>query len=251
MSAHPPSRRSAPAAFGLATLVALGALLAGAGAAGAQNLVVNPHFHDDDLDWEFGPGTDLVWAPTPDESDCDSSGSGVVISGGHRQRPLRRAQPVHRARRRDRDPRPAPPPRLRHADPAPRVLYRRELRRPPRSQRLGLLGRDAHRVVDRHARRRRSQQRRRRATDRHRDRPGTARAGGRRRPRDAVRADLPRRLRGQRARLAHPLPLDDPLIRRAAPPPTRFGVQFPEDPARRSPYALPVPPPEGGPSDEE
>lgn len=83
MPVRPSARRSAPAARGLAALVLSGlvaALLGGAGAAAAQNRVDNPHFHDDDLGWEFGPGADLVWSPAPDESDCASSGSGIVVS---------------------------------------------------------------------------------------------------------------------------------------------------------------------------
>jgi hypothetical protein len=63
--------------FALAALIAV---CGGAATAAAQNLVANAHFHDDDLEWEFGPGTDLVWSPAPDESDCATSGSGIVIS---------------------------------------------------------------------------------------------------------------------------------------------------------------------------
>lgn len=80
MSIAPIARRSVPASPGLVALFALGALLAGAGAGIAQNRVDNPHFDDDELGWDFGPGSDLVWAPIPDESDCASSGSGVVVS---------------------------------------------------------------------------------------------------------------------------------------------------------------------------
>lgn len=56
------------------------ALCGGVGPASAQNLVDNPHFHDDELGWEFGPGTNLVWSPTPDASACADSGSGIVVS---------------------------------------------------------------------------------------------------------------------------------------------------------------------------
>jgi hypothetical protein len=42
--------------------------------------VDNPHFHSDELGWQFGPGADLVWTPVPDESDCATSGAGIVIS---------------------------------------------------------------------------------------------------------------------------------------------------------------------------
>ena len=73
----PSARPSASAPLVLGLLIAL---CGGLGPATAQNLVANPHFHDDELGWEFGPGTDLVWSPTPDESECASSGSGIVIS---------------------------------------------------------------------------------------------------------------------------------------------------------------------------
>lgn len=66
---------SAPLVLGL-----LIALVGGPDPAPAQNLVANPHFHDDVLGWQYGPGTDLVWAPAPDESDCETSGAGIVIS---------------------------------------------------------------------------------------------------------------------------------------------------------------------------
>ena len=74
----PPSARPSPSApLVLALLVALAT---GAGPAGARNLVDNPHFHDDELGWQFGPGIDLVWSPAPDECDCATSGSAIVIS---------------------------------------------------------------------------------------------------------------------------------------------------------------------------
>jgi len=75
--ALPSARPSASAPVLLGLLLALGG---GLGPAAAQNLVNNPHFHDDELGWEFGPGVDLVWTPTPDESECPTSGSGIVIS---------------------------------------------------------------------------------------------------------------------------------------------------------------------------
>jgi hypothetical protein len=71
-------RRSPWPALAGAALAVL--LLGDAGPAAAQNRIANPHFHDDELGWQFGPGTDLVWSPTPDESDCPTSGSGIVIS---------------------------------------------------------------------------------------------------------------------------------------------------------------------------
>lgn len=77
MPVRPWARR--PARFALALVLPI-AVAGFAGTAAAQNLVANPHFHDDDLEWEFGPGTDLVWSPAPDESDCPTSGSGIVIS---------------------------------------------------------------------------------------------------------------------------------------------------------------------------
>ena len=65
---------------GAAIAALLGALLATATPIAAQNLLANPHFHENALEWDLEIGQQILWTQLVEEGDCSNSGAALVVS---------------------------------------------------------------------------------------------------------------------------------------------------------------------------